>query len=272
VSDATEPERVEEVETPRRVSRGAKYLTLLLLVIGSGLTLLASTQTWFSVTLTAAANHAGVIVVQGSAAAPALTALSLAGLALTAALAIAGPVFRIVLALLGILLGASVLISAGSALGDAVGSASAAITSATGVSGDASLARLVDRIDTGIWPAVAIAGGVILVLASAAVVVTTRLWPGPSRRYQTRFEDPDGAQAPEVQGTDALGADAQASDAQASDAQAPDAQAQVSDDDEARAAAEAGEHADGATTPRPLERDRAIDSWDELSRGEDPTR
>jgi uncharacterized membrane protein (TIGR02234 family) len=258
VSGTTEPEeRAEEAGPSRRVSRGAKYLTLLLLVIGSALTLLASTQTWFSVTLTAAASHAGPIIVQGSAAAPALTALSLAGLALTAALAIAGPVFRIVLALLGILLGASVLISAASALGDALGSASAAITSATGVAGDASLSRLVDRIDTGIWPAVAIVGGVILVLASAAVVVTTRLWPGPSRRYQTRFEDPDGAQAP---------------DAQARDAQAPDARAQVSDDDEARAAAEAGEQADGTTTPPPLERDRAIDSWDELSRGEDPTR
>lgn len=257
MSETTEPEPTEESATRRRVSRGAKYLTLLLLVIGSGLTLLASTQTWFSVTLTAAANHAGAIVVQGSAAAPALTALSLAGLALTAALAIAGPVFRIVLALLGILLGASVLISAGSALGDAVGSASAAITSATGVAGHASLSRLVDRIDTGVWPAVAIAGGIILVLASAAVVVTTRLWPGPSRRYQTRFEDPDDGQAP---------------DAPALDAQAPDALADVSDDQEARAAAEAGEQAGGATTPRPLERDRAIDSWDELSRGEDPTR
>ncbi|MFF1633199.1 Trp biosynthesis-associated membrane protein [Leifsonia sp. NPDC058248] len=284
MSDATEPvepagevEEAAEARTPRRVSRGAKYLTLLLLVIGSGLTLLASTQTWFSVTLTAAANHAGAIIVQGSAAAPALTALSLAGLALTAALAIAGPVFRIVLALLGILLGVSVLISAGSALGDALGSASAAITSATGVAGDASLSRLVARIDTAIWPAIAIAGGVVLVLASAAVIVTTRLWPGPSRRYETRFEDPDGAHASDPRTRDAQDADtptpdAPTPDARTPDARTPDARAQVSDDDEARAAAEAGEQSGGTGTTRPLERDRAIDSWDELSRGEDPTR
>lgn len=244
--------------TPRRVSRRAKYVTLLALVVGSGLTLLASTQTWFTVHLTSAADSGAAITVAGSAAAPALTALSLAGLALTAALAIAGPIFRVVLALLGILLGVSVLISAGSALGDPLRSASAAITTATGVAGNASLHRMVERIDAGIWPTVAIIGGAILVLASAAVVVTTRLWPGPSKRYQTRFEDPDAATT-----ATATGAAIPATTGVTSE---------VSDDDEARALAEAEQQGDGETPAAPLERDQAIDSWDELSRGEDPTR
>ena len=242
----------------RRVSRPAKYVTLLALVVGSGLTLLASTQTWFTVHLSSAADNAAAITVAGSAAAPALTALSLAGLALTAALAIAGPVFRIVLALLGILLGVSVLISAGSALGDPLRSASAAITTATGVAGESSLRRMVDSIDAGVWPAVAIVGGAVLVLASAAVIVTTRLWPGPSKRYQTRFEEPDAAAAEVGAGADA--------------ASATDAAEVDSDDAEARAVAEADQQGDGETPGTALERDQAIDSWDELSRGEDPTR
>lgn len=243
MSEATEPEsRAAE----RRVSRRAKYLTILVVVIGSGLVLLASTQPWFSVVLTAAGGHAGALVVQGSAAAPALTALALAGLALAAALAIAGPVFRIVLSVLGLLLGASVLISAFTAVGDPAQAASSAITSATGVSGDASVARLVERVDTQLWPAIAIAGGIVLLLASAAVMVTGRLWPGASKRYETRFDDQNGA--------------------------AETAQADASDDAEARAAAENGEEGAANAPAKPLERDRSIDSWDELSRGEDPTR
>lgn len=224
----------------RPVSRRAKYLALLALVVGSLLTMLASTQTWFTVHLTDVAEHTTTLAVPGSAAAPALTALSLAGLALTAALAIAGPVFRIVLALLGLLLGASVLISSISALADALRASSATITTATGVAGSASVARLVDRVAAELWPGVAVAGGVVLVLASAAVVVTNRLWPGPSRKYQTRFEDAAGEPLVVESGAD--------------DAARPDS-----------ARPETGE-------PAALDKDAAIDSWDDLSRGDDPTR
>jgi uncharacterized membrane protein (TIGR02234 family) len=251
------------------VSRRAKYLTILVVVIGSGLVLLASTQPWFSVVLTAAGGHAGALVVQGSAAAPALTALALAGLALAAALAIAGPVFRIVLSVLGILLGASVLISAFTAVGDPVQAASSAITAATGVSGDASVARLVARVDAQLWPAIAIAGGIVLLLAAAAVMVTGRLWPGASKRYETRFDDE--STAAEVFAGDAGTAVLAPGEATGSGERA-EADADASDDAEARAAAENGEEGAANAPAKPLERDRAIDSWDELSRGEDPTR
>ncbi|GIT80325.1 hypothetical protein LLS1_19940 [Leifsonia sp. LS1] len=234
-------------EVERRVSRRSKYVTLLALVAGSGLALLAATQTWFGVHLTDVARHVSVLSVPGSTAAPALTALALAGLALTAALAIAGPVFRIVLALLGVLLGVSVLISAGTALGDALRASSSAITTATGVAGTASVRRLVDQVDVQFWPWLAVVGGALIVLASAAVVVLSRLWPGPSRKYQTRFAGEDG-----VDSAAALGLSA----------------TEETDDDEARAVAE-GEASSG---PAALDRDTAIDSWDELSRGDDPTR
>ncbi|WP_431277348.1 Trp biosynthesis-associated membrane protein [Leifsonia poae] len=249
-----------EEATVRRGSRRAKYLTILAVVIGAGLVLLAATQPWFSVVLTAAGGHAGALVVQGSAAAPALTALALAGLALAAALAIAGPVFRIVLAVLGLLLGASVLISSFTAISNPVQAASSAITSATGVSGDASVARLVARVDTQVWPAVAVAGGIVLLLAAVAVIVTGRLWPGASKRYEARFEDQNGANAAEVfAAQDAVDtADA--------------ATIPADDDTEARAVAESGDAGAANAPAKPLERDQAIDSWDELSRGEDPTR
>ncbi|MFF2051991.1 Trp biosynthesis-associated membrane protein [Leifsonia sp. NPDC058194] len=251
MADVQPDEQPDEVATEedaaRPVNRRSKYVALLALVAGSGFTLLSSTQTWFSVHLTDVASHATTVGVAGSAAAPALTALALAGLALTAALAIAGPVFRIVLALLGVLLGVSVLISSGSALGDALRASSSAITAATGVAGDASVRKLVDAVDVQFWPWLAVVGGALIVLASAAVVVFSRLWPGSSRKYQTRFAGEDGRDASAVLGV----------------SDAPE-----TDDEEARAVAED----DTPAEPVVLDRDTAIDSWDELSRGDDPTR
>jgi uncharacterized membrane protein (TIGR02234 family) len=229
-------------------SRRAKYTTMLAIVVGAGLALLASTQPWITVHLSAAANHAGAVVVQGSAAAPALTALSLAGLALAAALAIAGPVVRIVLAVLGVLIAASIALSAGIALGDPVRAAAAAITSASGVSGGSSVARLAQSVDVSAWPWIAIAGGIVIAVASVAVVVTSRGWPGPSRRYQAvRFEDADLG----TERSDELERGA-----------VPDV----------LAAPDPGAPSDQTGHGVPIDRDTAIDRWDELSRGEDPTR
>ncbi|MDR6970702.1 Trp biosynthesis-associated membrane protein [Leifsonia shinshuensis] len=243
--------------------RRAKYSTMLLLVVGSGLALLAATQPWFTIRLTDTAEHSSTVAVAGSTAAPALTALALAGLALTAALAIAGPVFRIVLALLGVLLGVSVLISAITAVSDAVRASVSAITTATGVAGDASIRRLVHSVDTQLWPWVAVAGGVLIVLASAAAVVFSRLWPGASRKYQTRFAGEDGRSVEEIASTGAGDADEMA-DAAGPDRAAHPAEAPARGDDET--------DADTPDEPRTLDRDTAIDSWDELTRGDDPTK
>ncbi|WP_374010434.1 Trp biosynthesis-associated membrane protein [Leifsonia sp. LS-T14] len=231
--------------------RRAKYLTMLLLVVGSGLALLAATQPWFTIRLTDTANHSSTITVAGSVAAPALTALALAGLALTAALAIAGPVFRIVLGVLGVLLGVSVLISAITAVSDAVRASASAITTATGIAGDASIRHLVHSVETQFWPWLAMVAGALIVLAAAAAVVFARLWPGSSRKYQTRFAGEDGRPADEVL-------------SEASGTDRGDEVPSVGNADDTPGATSDG--------PAALDRDTAIDSWDELTRGDDPTR
>lgn len=241
----------------RTENRRVKYLTLLALVVGSGLGLLSATQTWFEIHVKDVANHAETVTVAGSVAAPALTALSLAGLALTAALAIAGPAFRVVLSILGVLLGVSIVYSALAVVGDPLRAASGAITSATGVAGEASLRRLVDSTATEFWPWLAVVGGVLVTLAAIAAIVFVRAWPGPSRRYQARFAGEDGRSA-----EDTIAGLASADGVEAAPAAAS------GDDEEARAAAD-GDTPDG---PSALDRDTAIDSWDELSRGDDPTR
>ncbi len=197
-----------------------KLPAILVTILGAGLALLSWSQTWFELTIESDAGTTGApIDVAGSVASPALAALGLAALALAAALAIAGPGIRIVLGVLEVILGGCVVLASWISLGDPVASVSPAVTDATGVSGAEPTAALVAAAVATPWPAVAIAGGVLLVLAGSLVLITGTRWSSGSRRYgRARLVDADES----AQGE--------------------------------RAAS-----------------DRAVDDWDELSRGEDPT-
>jgi len=199
-----------------------KLPVIVVTIIGAGLALLSWSQTWYELRLADAAAGGEAIAVPGSVASPALAALGLAGLALVAALAIAGPGIRIVLGVLEILLGGCVLLAAGVSLGDPVAAVAPAVTDATGVTGSGPTAELVASATATAWPVAAIAGGVLLVLAGIAVLVTGTRWPASSRRYR-------GARLADTEEPGSAG-------------------------DRERAAS-----------------DRAVDDWDELSRGDDPT-
>lgn len=162
--------------TPRR----RKLTAITAAGVLSLLALLAWTQQWFTVTLT----DGHVLEIAGDIAAPALAALSLAGLALVAALSIAGPVFRIVLGILEALIGACIAISGTIALSDPVVASSAAITEATGVTGATSVAALVDSTNPSAWPLVTIILGSLAILVGAAIVVTAPRWPAASSKYR----------------------------------------------------------------------------------------
>lgn len=199
-----------------------KLPAIVTTVVGAGLVLLSWSQAWFDL-LIEASSTGGTgepIAVTGSIASPALAALGLAGLALVAALAIAGPGIRFVLGVLEVLLGGCVLLAASLSLADPIAAVSPAVTDATGVAGAAPTAELVASVTATIWPVLAIVGGALLVLAGLAVLVTGGRWPASSRRYSDSRMAADG--------TAAVAAERPASD-------------------------------------------RAIDDWDGLSRGDDPT-
>jgi len=212
-------------------SRRLKYTAILLAVLASALALTASTQTWYTLHLTASSGHEGVLTVAGSDAAPAIAALSLAGVAFGAALALAGRILRYVLAVLGAVLGIGILGSTVGAMSDPVGSGIAVVTTTTGVAGDASVRAIVAAADSTVWPALALTGGIALLVAAVLVLATGHLWPVTSRRYGATAESSEGRQT------------------------APD------DDAEHLSAAD----------ERARARDAAIGDWDELSRGDDPT-
>ena len=174
---------------PRRLKLSAIVSAIAL----SGLVLLAWTQPWFTLRL----QTGQVLTIAGDVAAPALTALALAGLALAGALAIAGVVFRVILGVLQAAIGALVITSAAIALGDPVAASARAISAATGVAGAESLADLVSATQSTAWPLLTLLFGVLLTVLGIAIALTARSWPASSRKYQAvRLEEADGEHTP----------------------------------------------------------------------------
>ncbi|MGK9146982.1 Trp biosynthesis-associated membrane protein [Plantibacter flavus] len=201
--DATTPETASEdvsaedaaaARALRSRQRRVKSTLLLAAVLFNAVILASWTQTWLSISLVGVGPHSGALDVVGSVAAPALSALALAGLALVAALAIAGPVFRVILGSLEAVIGACVAYSAIAVLISPAAAGGAAVTEATGVAGSQSTIDLVQATSLTAWPIVTVILGVLLALAGIATVLTHRVWPGPSKKYQTvRFEQTDTA-------------------------------------------------------------------------------
>lgn len=234
----------------RQGSNRLKGLMILGVLVVSALVFLAWSQSWGTLSVTGDGASGRTLDVPGATAAPALAALGLAGLASAAALAIAGPVIRIVLGVLQVLLGASIVLSGTGPLIDPVSAGAPVVTAATGVAGTESIRAIAQSDAITAWPIVAILLGALLAVLGVAVAVTTTRWPASGRRYQAvRFSTEDGR---------ALGAD-ELLDLAEGDEQ-PDA-------DEA-AATGAVESPDEAAVRRKA---ASVDNWDSLSRGTDPT-
>jgi uncharacterized membrane protein (TIGR02234 family) len=161
-----------------------KLVLIVTVLLASALALLAWTQTWIQADVGAQGGAVHHLDVTGSQAAPALTALALAGLALAGALTIAGIVIRVVLGILEVLLGVSVFLASLSAVVDPVGASASAVTAVTGIAGPESLKASVDQASLSGWPYLALGASCLMALAGVLVVVTARHWPGPTARYQ----------------------------------------------------------------------------------------
>ena len=124
-------------------------LTIILAgVLVAGLALLAWTQTWFALTL----DGGQALAVTGQAAAPALSALGLACLALVGALSIAGRGVRVALGILETAIGAAITVVAVGALAAPIAASAPTITETTAVSGPQSVAALVTSLSVEPWP------------------------------------------------------------------------------------------------------------------------
>jgi len=171
----------------------------------AGLILLAWSQPWFTLTLAPGNGEDETLVVGGDVAASGLAPLALTALALIAALAIAGPVFRIVLGVLEALVGACVVAVALVSLADPVAASASAVTASTGITGHDSVAALVESVAVSAWPVVALVLGAALTLVGAFVAVTAPRWPVSGRKYsRTRTAPVDGSDPDPIAEWDAL--------------------------------------------------------------------
>jgi hypothetical protein len=196
--------------------RRARLLAVLTILAVGALGVISSTQPWLYVILDDGAHDA--LVVPGAAAVPVLAPLSLAVLALGAALSIVGTVLRYVFGGLTLVIaGILALAVAPVTFAAPVAAITSTVTGATGISGTEAITALVSSISATPWPGITLAASIVLMAAGAFTLVTARSWTRSGRRY------------------------------------------------EAEATAE---HADPAPASRPFD---AIDSWDDLSRGSDPT-
>jgi len=195
-----------------RIARRGRSISVSAFLLGGAIGIISSTQTWLTVQR---ADAGADILVPGASALPLLAPLSLAVLALGAALAITGRVLRIVF---GVLAAAVSLLLGWSTLQllvtDPVDAVASTVTEITGLAGDGAMDGVIAAIVPSAWPEIALAGWAILLLGALTVLVTGGGWKSGGRRYRT---------------------------------------------DAAARAASAG----------PVD---AVDSWDDLSRGTDPTR
>jgi uncharacterized membrane protein (TIGR02234 family) len=199
--------------------RRARLLAVVVTVACGAIGLISSTQTWLTAVLDDGAEHA--LAVAGAAAVPVLAPLSLAVLALGAALSIVGLVLRYVFGGLSVLIGLLLAwLTAVVAFERPVSAVASVVTEATGIAGESSVVELLSSITTTPWPLVTLGAWVVLVAAGVFTLVTARGWTSAGRRYRT--DDP-------------------------------------------------GHPATDGARPHDAAGSRAIDDWDGLSRGEDPT-
>ncbi|THG33069.1 Trp biosynthesis-associated membrane protein [Naasia lichenicola] len=162
------------------------------IVVAGGLVLVAWNAPWMTVTLAA---DSSALEVRGASAAPALSAIAIACVALAGALSIAARILRYVAAVLLAGLGLGVVLASQSVIADPLAGAEGSISTVTGVAGSASVRSLVSSTELSFWPYVAIVGGVLLVLLAAGIAATAHSWPASGRRYASPQVEPGAAAA-----------------------------------------------------------------------------
>lgn len=170
--------------TPQRL----RLISMAAIVLEAGLVALSWSQTWYTLTVTESDTR-GIYTVGGDVAGGALLPLALASLTLVLALALAGPVFRVILGVLDALLGVCVVVVAAWSLSDPVRASLPALAAATGISStpDGATAAAAP------WPIVGLVAGVLMIVTGIGVAITSRAWPASGSRYtRSRLETPDG--------------------------------------------------------------------------------
>lgn len=159
--------------------RSSKGQSIGLLVLSSAALLIVQTITWFNVQLGAGTS----LAVVGSDVVPSASALGAALLALAAALLLAGPRLRTVLAIVGVVLSVWLLFAIWAATFGGTGALVSTLSKSTGIVGDALNAEIasVQRTAASWW---AFALSVVLLFGTLWVLTSHRSWNLAARRFE----------------------------------------------------------------------------------------
>ena len=164
--------------------RRARLLAVVLIVLAGAVGIISSTQTWITVTLTDGGQHE--LLVPGASAIPVLAPLSLAVLALGAALSIVGLVLRYVFGALTVVIAVILAVPTWQVAFDPqISHVASTVTEATGIIGAAALSVLVGSIWSSPWSIIAFVPWVVLLAAGLFTLATAHRWPRAGRRYST---------------------------------------------------------------------------------------
>ena len=160
----------------------ARLVSVLTVLLMGTVALIASTQTWYSVTLHDVTEHP--LAVSGTAALPVLAPLALAAIAMAAALGIVGRVMRLIFGVLTLAIGVLMTaLAAPLAFSQPISAVASTVTEATFISGNSAIAELVDTITPTVWPVITLICGAFICVTGLFILFSSRRWSTTGRRY-----------------------------------------------------------------------------------------
>ena len=155
----------------------ARLVSVLTGLLMGTVALIASTQTWYSVTLHDVTEHP--LAVSGTAALPVLAPLALAAIAMAAALGIVGRVMRLIFGVLTLAIGVLMTALASPlAFSQPISAVASTVTETTFISGE-----LVDTITPTVWPVITLICGAFICVTGLFILFSSRHWSTTGRRY-----------------------------------------------------------------------------------------
>lgn len=178
--------------------RRFKSLSLLSAVVLSAMILVSWSQTWFVFVVSFSEGQSTPLDISGQDVAGALSALSLTGFALTAALALAGILLRRILGILLLLLGVAIFFATLSPWINPIAAAAPVLTSLSAISDLETLQSFVVSTSATAWPGVSALCGVLFLPLGIVIVFTAGKWATASRKFERNSSRTSSSSQPMV--------------------------------------------------------------------------
>ena len=167
--------------------RSKRYLVFGLIILAV-LLLFSATRVWVNIELVEGAATVSHLNVTGQAAATGVMPIALALLAISVTLTLAKRIMRVVLAVITVLLGLWIAVTAmATARGGTealVAAASSELSQVTGL-GSSDQISAVSAVGRSPWPAVAVIAGALVAIIGVAIIIWGRSWKAAGQRYET---------------------------------------------------------------------------------------